>query len=122
MIKNAPNKGYLLTYGDNKVELYPYDLTKDKINFKEQTYHLFDEQKEYRRFYSNGKLHEIIISSDEEKAMDKDLLYAEEIELEDIYKSNTYNKIKIVNRYKYKNNNSLCLVNYRLAGLIWNTL
>lgn len=60
---------------------------------------------------------EVILKGQEEESMDPDLLYEEDVLVRDEYsgKSGIPERLKVINRYMYTENDTLVLKNYRIA-------
>ena len=81
--------------------------------------HLFDEEREYRmiRREQRGDRVEVVLTRAEEEGMDPDLLYEEEPLVREEYarRAGLPKRLRIINRYAYSRNDTLVLVNYRIA-------
>lgn len=121
---NIPANGYCMAVCYDGVFFGKYKIDGDNIitdalpatvsQFKELR--LFNKESEYRLRYVSGNKYENIFDSDEEKNVDKDLIYIDEMLLKDIYKNTSgLEKIIVVNRYKYTDYNTITLDNYRIT-------
>ena len=81
--------------------------------------HLFDGDTEYRMILreARGDRVEVVLTRQEEESMDPDLVYEEEVLVRDEYagKPGLPERLKVVNRYTYTENDTLVLKNYRIA-------
>jgi hypothetical protein len=132
-----PTEGYLYAVLDKAILFKKYNRTENKISFapsKDNSanqerfedfanrpvneLHFFDSQKEFRLLASgysqSATIIEYVASSEEEKGMEPDLLYEDEMMLEEKFAFEDLKKIKVVNRYKYTFFDTLALDNYRL--------
>lgn len=124
----APQSGLLLAYLNRELLFVPYEVKGGELLFEgSERYldahphecHLFDADTEYRmvRRSSRGDAIEVVLTRQEEDAMDEDLLLAEEPLVRDEYASDSSipARIRIVNRYAYTENDTLVLTNYRIS-------
>ena len=124
----VPVKGYLLAYFQDALVFEPYTVENGRLVFLEcEVYqkmvpkecHLFDENTEYRMILreARGDRVEVILTRQEEETMDPDLLYEEEVLVKTEYsgKAGLPERLKIINRYMYTENDTLVLKNYRIA-------
>jgi len=126
-IDRIPQKGYVLAYFRSELLFEPYEVCSGELSFerselleKEEArqLHFFDEKEEYRmvRRTSRNEVIELHFSGEEEAAMDPDLIFAEDVLLEDEYANDPKypEKIRIINRYYYSENDTIVLKNYRI--------
>ena len=124
----APAKGYLLAYFRDALVFEPYAVENGRLVFPGCEFyqeavprecHLFDWDAEYRMILreARGDRVEVLLTRQEEKTMDPALLYEEEVLVRDEYsgKSGLPERLKIVNRYTYTENDTLVLKNYRIS-------
>ena len=127
-LDKAPAKGYLLAYFQDALVFAPYTVENGRLVFSEcEAYeemtpkecHLFDKNTEYRMILreARGDQVEVILTRQEEETMDPDLLYEEEMLVKDEYagKAGLPERLKVINRYMYTENDTLVLKNYRIA-------
>ena len=78
--------------------------------------HLFDQNKEYRMIFREARQDrvEAVLTRQQEEIMDPDLLYEEGVLLKND-KAAGIDSLKIINRYKFTENDTLVLRNYRIA-------
>ena len=123
-----PKKGYVFAQIGPAVIFEPYevkdgipdfpglDLLKDGVPFE---CHFFDREREYRVMFREGRgdIVEIVLSKDEEKDMDPDLIYVskEMVKEEYLKRGNVPETLTIINRYGYSENDTLVLKNYRIC-------
>ena len=115
-----PAEGYIYATFYGKVIFEKYKKTAKGIEFAGssslenetiQELHCFDENTEYRIVDEI----EAVMTYDEEKSMDKDLLYEDEMLIDEKYLKDGFPSVlKIVNRYKYTYFDTLMLDNYRM--------
>lgn len=123
-IDKLPAKGYMLAYFAEQPVFAPYEIRDGAICFAgceildqemPRECHFFDRNTEYRlvkREFRNDVI-ETVFTEKEEEIMDPDLLYVEEVLVRKEYKG--IEKLRIVNRYAYSDNDTLILKNYRIA-------
>ena len=125
---NAPEKGYILAFYPDTLVFEPYTLKDGKPVFKgcealrdqiPWECHLFDHEKECRRIYreSAGDWIEQIFTRAEEREMDPDLLFEEEVLVKPEYAETGRlpQTLMISNRYRYSEHDTLMLDNYRIG-------
>ena len=129
-INKIPSTGCLIAYIDECVIYANYKVDDNNIiidseyeNILDKSYecHFFDSNREYRMIRREARedVIEILLSRDEEDALDRDLLFIEDVLVSNEYLNNDLlpDKIRIVNRYKFSDNDTLTLDNYRIALL-----
>ena len=127
-LEKLPPKGLMLLYFKNRPVFECYEIKNGELvydgeeNLSEETpieCHFFDAQTEYRLIKrdAQGDVIEIVLSAAEEAYMDPDLIYVEEHLIKDEYRINVNipEKLTIVSRYRYSDNDTLELKNYRIA-------
>lgn len=127
-LETAPRKGFLLAYFKGAMVFEPYSIRDGILSFdgceafRDETpreCHLFDENTEYRmiqREARNDRI-ELVLTREEEEGMDPDLLFEEEVLVKKEYaREGTHpERLRIVSRYRYTENDSLALKNYRIS-------
>ena len=82
--------------------------------------HLFDDRTECRIILreSVGDRIRIILTREEELAMDPDLLFEEQVLVKPEYSDRTDlpKKLTVINRYRYSESDTLTLENYRISS------
>lgn len=127
-IENLPKKGLVMAYFREKLLFSPYEVEDGKLKLpeqelfeKEEPYecHFFDDEKEYRLIKRSARkdVIERILTSEEEKAMPGDLLFAEDVLVKTEYAKSPGipEKLRVINRYRYSENDTLVLKDYRMA-------
>ena len=128
-IEKAPKKGFILAYFRTRPIFSRYEIKNKEIIFKDwETFkeempsecHLFDADTEYRVVLrrARGDRIESVLTAKEEQAMDSDLLYTENVLIKEEYRQDETmpKKIAVINRYRYTDNDTLTLKNYRLSA------
>ena len=124
----APRKGLLLAYFRDALVFEPYAAEAGQPVFpgweaweseEPMECHLFDEEREYRmiRREQRDDRVEVVLTRAEEEGMDPDLLYEEKplVRGEFAGRAGLPKRLRIINRYAYSRNDTLVLVNYRIA-------
>lgn len=127
-LEKLPPKGIMLLYFKKQLVFKRYEIKNGELvydgeeNLSGETpieCHFFDDQTEYRLIKrdAQGDAIEIVLSATEEAYMDPDLIYVEELLIKDEYRINVNipEKLSIVSRYRYSDNDTLELKNYRIA-------
>lgn len=127
-LEKLPPKGIMLLYFKKRLVFERYEIKNGELvygggeNLSGETpieCHFFDEQTEYRSIKREAQrdVIENVLSATEEAYMDPDLLYVEEALIKDEYRTSVGipEKLTIVSRYCYSDNDTLELKNYRLA-------
>lgn len=127
-LEKLPPKGIMLLYFKKRLVFERYEIKNGKLVYDggenlsgeiPVECHFFDERTEYRliKREAQGDTIEIVLSATEEKHMDPDLLYVEEPLIKDEYRVNVGipEKLIIVSRYCYSDNDIIELKNYRIA-------
>lgn len=127
-LDQLPKKGLVMAYFHESLLFSPYEVEGDQLRIaventfeKEEPYecHFFDETKEYRRIRRAARkdVIERILTEKEEKKMPKDLLYTEEMLVKKEYLEipGIPEKLRVINRYQYSENDTLVLKDYRMA-------
>lgn len=81
--------------------------------------HLFDADRELRLLYreSTGEWLDMLLTAEEERDMDPDLIFEESVLVKPRYtvSGRVPEKLKIINRYRYSEYDTLTLDNYRIS-------
>ena len=128
-IDKAPEKGLIFACFRNRPVFSHYEKKIGEIvfegweNFREempQECHLFDADTEYRMIArkARGDRIELVLTASEEKTMEPDLLYTENVLIKEEYRQNgtVPETITVINRYQYSADDTLILKNYRLSA------
>lgn len=124
---SIPDSGYILAFAYDITFFSKYKKENAKLLFDQsdrfvdveyKNIHCFDEKTEYRLVSINNgnNIFEIQVFENEEQNMDDNLIFYDEMVIDDKYKDAGLDKIKIINRYKYSKYNTLVLDNYRLSS------
>lgn len=124
----APAKGYLLAYYPKALVFEPYEIRDGELFFdgceafgdeEPKECHLFNRETEFRivRRESRGDRIERVLTKREEDGMDPDLLYTEQMPVKEEYlqKGTLPEKLTVVTRYAYSENDVLVMENYRIS-------
>ena len=127
-LEKAPEKGFLLAYFRSAVVFEPYSIRDGILTFKgceafqdetPRECHLFDEDTEYRMILRQSRNDRIESSlrKQEEEGMDPDLLFEEDVLVKTEYARDGVHpeRLKIISRYRYTENDTLALRNYRIS-------
>ena len=127
-LTKAPQKGLMLAYLQGGLLFEPYEIEDGRIvfdgcdayqDFCPAECHLFDTDTEYRMIFreSRGDTVEVVLTRQQEDAMDPDLIFVEEplVREELAQKPGIPKRVKVVNRYAYTPNDTLVLSNYRIS-------
>ncbi len=125
---NAPKKGYILAFYQDRLVFDSYTIKDGELIFEgckalrdEMPWecHLFDEERECRRIYreSAGDWIEQLFTRAEEREMEPDLLFEEEVLVKPQYADTGRlpRKLTIMNRFRYSECDTLTLDNYRIG-------
>ncbi len=128
-IDKIPKKGLVMAYFRNQLLFLPYEVAGDELKMpggaffdKEMPYecHFFNKDMEYRliRRESRNDVIERILTKDEEEKMESDLLFPEEVLVKKEYTDipGIPEKLRVINRYHYSENDTLVLKDYRIAA------
>ena len=129
-LEKAPKKGFVLAYFPGELVFKTYIIRDGECifdgweRFKTRTpgeCHFFDEKIEYRmiRRESAGDSIELILTKEQEDQMDPDLLYIQKILVREQFRKDgdMAERLVIVNRYDYTENDTLVLKNYRITSM-----
>ncbi len=123
-----PEEGLLLAEGQDVLVFAPYRCEGGKILvdgedrtglLDAETCYLFDRDTEYRRVHRRARndVIETVMTAREEEDMDPELLYREEVLVKPEYTvcPGIPETLIIVNRYRYSENDTLVLEDYRIS-------
>lgn len=123
-----PEQGFLLAVFEDHILLERYRKGEEGLLFKDcEQYrskallrlHCFDRNTEYRLLVTDDgeRLVEVVLDADEERAMEADLLFEDEMLLRPEYAADRVGlrKLKVVNRYRYTDFDTMTLDNYRIS-------
>ncbi len=127
-IQKAPARGVMLAYGRDGLVFRPYEIREGTLyaagrgEMTETAFrecHLFDENTEWRFVRRAGGLEPVrlVLTRDEETRMDPDLIYEEEVLVKPEYaaEEGLPETLRIINRYRFADSDTLTLDNYRIA-------
>lgn len=123
-VESLPQKGYVLGYFSSELVFKPYYIENGTLIFDgsdiliretPREIHFFDDKKEYRLIKREFRkdIIEKYYTSDEEKEIGPDLLFVEEVLVDERFSGPE--KLKIINRYEYSQNDTLVLKSYRIS-------
>ena len=128
LARNAPAVGYILACYPEALVFEPYTMKDGEPLFEgcealrgetPLECHLFDGERECRRVYreSAGDWVERLFTRAEEREMDPDLLFEEEVLVKPRYADTGRlpRKLTIMNRFRYSEFDTLTLDNYRIG-------
>ena len=128
-IEKAPEKGFILACFRDRPIFGRYERKGGEIVFEgweafrdemPQECHLFDGDTEYRMVArrARGDRIELVLTAEEEAAMEPDLLYAENVLIREEYRQDgaVPGTIAVINRYQYSADDTLVLRNYRISA------
>ena len=123
-----PAQGFLLAYFPFALLFTPYEIREGQVyypqaqRFAQETpseCHFFDKDTDVHivRRQSRGDLCIVRLTAQEEQQMDPDLLYTEDVLVREEYsRQKGYpQKLRIINRYQYSENDMLVLKNARIS-------
>ena len=123
-----PAEGYLLAVFRDRVLLERYRKEADGLIFhgsdslqseELQRLHCFDRDTEYRLLAADDgdRLIEVVLDAEEEKAMEPDLLFEDEMLLRPEYCTDRVGirKLKVINLFRYTEFDTMTLDNYRIT-------
>ena len=120
---DIPAEGYLLAVFTDRVMFASYRKDAGCLVFEGREavlhepllrLHCFDRNTEYRLLVTDDgdRLVEAVLRADEEKDMDPDLLFEDEMLLRPEYGGR---KLKVINRYRYTDFDTMTVDNYRVS-------
>ncbi len=123
-----PKKGYVMAYFQDALVFEPYEVKGGRIVCgcserleKElpRECHFFDADREYRMLLreARGDIIETVLTKEEEEEMDPDLLFRDEglVREEFSSKPGMPEKLCVINRYVFSENDTLILKSYRIS-------
>ena len=123
-----PEEGFVMAVFDDHILFERYTKTADGLSFPEGEpfqkvpllrLHCFDRDTEYRLIAADDgdRLIETVLTAEEEKKMEPDLLFEDEMLLRREYCKDgmPLEKLRIVNRYRYTFFDTMTLHNYRIS-------
>ncbi len=127
-VEKLPVKGLLMAYFRDSLIFEPYEVKEGCIvsenSFRleqelPEEVHFFDDSREYRCIVreARGDIIELLLTEEEEKEMDPDLLFLDEGIVREEFSSREGlpERLRIINRYDYSVNDTLVLKNYRIS-------
>ena len=127
-IDRLPPKGFVIAVLRSKIIFEPYETDGGKLTFPgseclenelPSECHFFDQEKEYRlvRREARNDVIERVLTLEEEKLMDPDLIYLQEMMVDAPYASRADlpDKLLVINRYEYSENDTLVLKDCRIS-------
>ena len=127
-VEKLPAKGLFMGYFRDSLIFEPYEVKEGRI-LSENSFrlekelpkegHFFDESREYRYIIreARGDVIELLLTEEEEKSMEPDLVFFDEGIVREEFSSRAGmpKRLRIINRYKYSENDTLVLKNYRIS-------
>lgn len=127
-LKTIPGSGYVFACFRDKIVFEQYEITDGRLISESMDIferedpkecHFFNAQEDLHIIYreSRGDTVSVLLTEDEEKNMEPDLLFTEEVLVRKEFsaKAGIPEKLRIVNRYRYSENDTLVLRNYRIC-------
>ena len=128
-LNKMPERGVVYAQLKNGIVYTAYQVENGEIHLAKgdmfsiedlKEAHFFDEKTEYRviKRESRNDLLKLLFTEEEEVAMGAELLLAESVLVEDQYAdpaAGAPDRLRIINRYAYSEDNTLVLRNYRLG-------
>ena len=127
-IEQLPKAGYVILQLKSSFLFEPYTVKDGKLLFRGSEYlekepmtecHFFSRDREYRLIArkSRGDVIERVLTAEEEQAMDPDLTYEQEmlVKKEFISRDDLPEKLLVINRYVFTENDTLALQDYRIS-------
>jgi len=123
-----PAEGYLIAVFKDRILFERYRKEADGLSFPGAEeiraegllrLHCFDRDTEYRLLVTDDgdRLVEVVMDAEEEKAMEPDLLFEDEMLVRPEYRTDRIGieKLKVVNRYRYTDFDTMTPDNYRIS-------
>ena len=127
-IELLPPTGYVIAELKSKLLFEPYAVENGQLRFRGSEClktepmiecHFFSLDREYRLIAreARGGLIERVLTAEEERAMDPDLLYEQEMQVKEEYarRGDLPEKLVVMNRYAFTENDTLTLQDYRIG-------
>ena len=127
-IEKIPKSGLVMAYFRDALAFSPYEVTEDGLKVQGKAFfdeempyecHFFDRDREYRvvKRQARNDVIERILTKEEEEKMESDLLFTEEVLVKKEYADipGVPERLRIINRYRYSENDTLVLLDYRIA-------
>ena len=127
-IEQIPKAGYVIVQLKSTLLFEPYTVENGKLLFQGSEHleeeplkecHFFSRDREYRLIAreSRGDFIERVLTAEEEQYMDPDLIYEQETLVKREYASreDLPEKLLVMNRYGYTENDTLALRDYRIS-------
>ena len=127
-IERLPKAGYVIAQLRSTLLFEPYTVEDGKLLFRDRERleeepltecHFFSRDREYRLTAreSRGDYIERVLTAEEERSMDPDLIYEQEMLVKREYASreDLPEKLLVMNRYGYTENDTLALQDYRIS-------
>lgn len=128
ILKHAPPRGFVIACLKDQLVFAPYEIRNGVFSAEGWEFpdfttaeecHFFDDSREYRRIFRSARrdLIETVLTAQEEKCMDPDLIYREEVLVKPDYaeKPGLPSKLTITNRYRYSEHDTIVLEDYRIS-------
>lgn len=129
-IEQLPGSGYLIAQLKSRLIFEPYTVKDGKLIFhcsdliEKETItecHFFNRDREYRLIFreSRGDFIERVLTAEEERTMEPDLIYEQEMLVKKEYacREDLPEKLLVINRYVFTENDTLALLDYRISCL-----
>lgn len=126
--EKIPPKGLVIAYFRNRLLFSPYEVSGNELKLPQKALfdaetpyecHFFDRDREYRliRRESRNDVIERILSVEDEEMTDPELLFSEDVLIKKEYADipGIPEKLRVISRYRYSENDILVLKDYRLA-------
>lgn len=129
-LKLAPKSGYCLAFLDEGNIIFDvYKINANVIACRKNgpidlcnitRLHLFDNDKEFRAIESTYDKSDIVtvLTAQEEEKINPLYLKEQQIYLDKMFRLKRKEKIIVINRFNFNDDNCIFLENYRLAGLV----
>ena len=127
-VEKLPEKGLFMAYFKDCLVFETYEVKDGRIVCESSALlekelpeegHFFNETMEYRFVVRKSRkdVIELLLTEDEEKKRDPDLLFYDEgiVREEFSAKEGIPGRLRVINRYRYSENDTLVLKNYRIS-------
>ena len=128
LFQRIPDEGMMIAVLEGRILVERYRKEVDGLSFPDAErlqkaalvrLHCFDRNTEYRLLVTDDgdRLVEVVLDAEEEKTMEPDLLFVDEMLLRPEYRSDHVGiqKLKVMNRYRYTDFDTMTLDNYRIS-------